>query len=268
MLATLAVSCALAVLAPTAPKQSAASQLVSKMLQYYSSAQSLTGTILFTASDGAGKAQLLTTIQYEKPSKLYILQEKRGSQPMQWIVSSDGKYFSYAPPEYLASATFNSKPQRLIEPINQIVPGEFLKNAAGKTVPKYAPYDVRQIYAVAASSLGDRSVPLDIAVGRTEDLKHDVLTWMTVIGKGKTTLNGVEANLIVGGWRPYGEAIADPNNPPGTYELYITDEGKLLRYTVTQLLGEAGNPTRLQETWDVGLTLNGKPDQNLFRLVR
>src|SRR4051812_37388578 len=102
MITTLAVSLVLLGNAPARPHpQTPASQLVSKMLRYYADAQSMTGTITYTATDGGGKVQMVTYLQYEKPSKLFIKQVKGGSQPMQWLVTSDGKLFSYDSPEYL-----------------------------------------------------------------------------------------------------------------------------------------------------------------------
>src|SRR4051812_2027201 len=113
MLTTLAVTLALCAPGPK-PQANAASQLVSKMLKYYSGAQSITGTITYTASDGAGSAQLITVLQYEKPSKLYIKQYKGGPHQMMWLVTSDGKYFSYNAPDNLPGSN-----ERLVETVMQ-----------------------------------------------------------------------------------------------------------------------------------------------------
>jgi hypothetical protein len=261
MLTTLAL--AIAFVQPAYPQGNAASQVVSKMLAYYSSSQTLTGTILYTATDGQGKAQLQTTIQYEKPSKLYIRQVKGGNNPQQWLVTSDGKFFSYDAPGHLlgvkqgsglVTGQEGSRTTRLVERVNQID----------------GVLDVGRIYAVAAyGSLGDRSMPLDVAIGRKEDLSHDVLMWMTVESGGKVELNGVQANLIKGKWRPYGDMKANEGFPPGLYEMLITDEGKLLRYQVDQWVGSKnGSEVKLRETWDVDLTVNGTTDSKLFRLVK
>jgi hypothetical protein len=259
MLATLAMSVLL-----FGPKgqgaQDSSKALIGKMLQYYADAQTLTGSITLTASDGKGQAQLLTQIQFEKPSKLYIRQAKGGTKPAVWLVTSDAKNFSYDYPDFLPG----TQTTRLLESIRQVVPNQFVKGPDGKDQPKYANYDVRQIYATAAASIGDRSVPLDIAIGRSEDLRHDVLTWMTVHANGKVSVNGVEGNSITGKWREYG----DQDQTRGEYELVITDDAKLLRYTIVQNMGTG--PTsyvQLRQTWDVDLTVNGKPDPSLFKVV-
>jgi hypothetical protein len=261
MLTTLAL--AIAFVQPAPQQVNPASQLVSKMLAYYTDAQSLTGTILYTATDGQGKVQLQTTLQFERPSKLYIRQSKPGGG-QQWLVTSDGKYFSYDAPGHLlgvrqgsglVTGVEGSRTTRLVEKVQQID----------------GVLDVGRIYAVAAyASLGDRSVPLDVAIGRKEDLKHDVLMWMTVESGGKVQVNGVDANLVKGGWRPYGDMKAANGQPPGLYEMIITDDGKLLRYQVEQwIAADRGTPPfKLRETWDVDLTVNGKANSSLFKLVK
>jgi hypothetical protein len=274
MLATLAVSLAFVGGSPVIAGQGAASQLVSKMLKYYYDANSLTGTITLTASDGQGQAQMTTYVQFEKPSKLFIRQVKGGNHPMQWLVTSDGKLFSYDAPESSLGSqpstqigTLGARGRRLTERVRQMLPDQFVTDASGRQVAKWGDFDVRQIYAVAAPSMGDRSAPLDIAIGRIEDLSHDKLTWMTVESNGKATVNGVEGTVIVGKWRPYGDASSDPAQAPGQYQMVISDEGKLLRYMILQFVGPPDHYYTLRETWDLDLTLNGKPDESLFRVV-
>ena len=258
MLATLALSLTL-----QAPKPNPAADLVSKMLAYYAGAQSMTGTILLTASDGKGQVQVQTTLQFEKPSKLYIKQVKTGNNPMQWLAVSDGKTFSYDSP---SSAAINEK--RLHEPVYQKIPTETDRN--GLYVQRN--YTVGEIYSVVAeSSLGDRSIPLDVAIGNRNNLAHDRMTWVTVESGGKTTIDGVEANVVKGLWREYGnQAIptkrgADLSNAP-SFEMVITDQGKLLRYVISYTMSNKDGTmmAKLTETWDVDLTVNGKPDENLF----
>lgn len=260
MISTIATLILFAAPAP-AIRQNSASQLVSKMLQYYSDAPSLTGNITLTASDGAGRVRVDTTIQYQKPSLIYIRQVKSGSNPMQWMIVSDGKYFSYNSPENLPGSN-----QRLTEKVSQLVPDQYSVDKDGKRVPKYANYDIRQIYAVGAVSLGDRSVPLDVAIGRREDLEHDNLTWVTVNPNGKKTVNGEQGTSIVGKWRPYGNAASDPNSITATYEMVIADDGRLLQYSTFQPMEGGGSSAVLTLTWDVDLKVGGKVDTALFKI--
>lgn len=263
MITTVALSLAILGAPSAAPAKQTAAELVSKMLAYYQEANTISGTITLTASDGGGQRQLVTSLQYAKPSKLYIRQVKAGGTAMQWLVTSDGTEFSYDVPQDLPGYTFNEHSHRLVEPVLQLT-GEYV----GKT-PVKAPYGVRQIYAAVAPSIGDRSVPLDVAIGRTEDLRHDNLTWMTVESGGKVTFNGAETNRVFGKWRPYGEASTDTVNSPGQYEMLIADDGKLVRYSTFQFIrSPGGTDVTLQLTWDVNLTLNGKPDDSLFKVIR
>jgi hypothetical protein len=274
MLATIAV-CLVFAKPAMLDQQPSGGDIVSKMLKYYADAQSMKGTITLTVSDGGGQAQMGTELQFERPSKLYIRQYKGGRAPQQWLAVSDGSLFSYDSPDMLGSnpgqiGSPGSQTRRLTEHVLQAT-GEFMTDAQGKRVAKMANYDVRQIYAVvAAGSLGDRSVPLDVAIGRHEDLQHDVLTWMTVDLQGKVKIDGVEANQIVGKWRPYGEAATDATQAPGQYEMIVTDEGKLLRYTILQYLPrDPRNPSdyvKLLEIWNVDLTVNAKADASLFKV--
>ena len=268
MLATIAVSMVLFGQGQQVPVN-ISKQLIGKMLQYYADAKTMTGTITLTATDGGGQAQLETQFQFEKPSKLYIRQAKGGANPVQWRVTSDGAMFSYDSPDVLPGGEQGGAQRpRLLESIDQVVADQYVKGPNGKPVPKHENYDVKKIYAVAAASIGDRSVPLDIAIGRSEDLHHDVLTWMTVESNGKVSVNGVEGSSIVGKWREYGDQETDPRNARGEYELVITDEGKLLRYTIVQNIGQANKFAQLREIWNVDLIVNGKPDSSLFKVVR
>lgn len=275
MLATLAVSCAILTSPPGhGASQQTASQLVSKMLQYYYEAQSLTGTITYTASDGQGQVQVVTTLQFERPSKLYMKQVKVGGQAHQWLVTSDGKQFSYDSPYGLMGSepgkigTPGGRSRRLVESVKQPVPDQIVVDSSGKRHLKMADLDVRQIYAITAATIGDRSVPLDIAIGRLEDLQHDKLEWMTLALNGKLTFNGAEGNLIEGQWRQYGDQVSDPAGAPGDFKMLITDDGRLLSYLVHRKVGHNKTDERdLTETWVVDLTPNGKTDESLFHVV-
>lgn len=230
---------------PTEPVS--ATQLVSNMLAYYSAAKTLTGTIDYTASDGAGQAGVRTTIQFEKPSKLYIRQDKVGGQtPGSWLVTSDGQHFSYDPPQHL----IETRNPRLVESV---------KTLTGQVL------DIQGIYAVVAfGSLGDRSIPLDIAISRREDLAHDVLQWATVVDNGKRTLGDVETRSIIGVWKPFGDAPAE-----GNFELNITADGQLKRYAQQHSFRlPSGSVVNLTEVWNVNLKVDGKPDPTLFKLVK
>jgi hypothetical protein len=246
-----------------AAPQSDAAALASKMLKYYYGAETMTGTIVYTAYAGGGQAQMTTALQFERPSKLYIRQAKGGSVPEVWMITSDGKFFSYDAPANLMGSQPGSqigapgmRHERLID---SVVTWDSARRA-------YTSNTVREIYAVGAANLGDRSIPLDVAIGRPEDLKHDSLEWVDPVLGGKKQVNGVEVNVITGKWRPYGDAQV-----AGDFELDVTDAGQLIRYGVQRMIGDPDRQLaaqKLVEVWDVNLVMNGKPDPALFKVVK
>lgn len=224
-----------------------ASGLVSNMLGRYADAKSMTGTIRFTQSAQRSSVSIETTLQFEKPSKLFIRQQLRSSEPMTWLVVSDGSQFSYNTPENLPGA---ANLPRLVEQVEQ----------------NGVKLDTKGIYKAAASSIGDRSAPLDIVIGHPEDLKGLTYQWATLEYRGRVQLGDETVDLIAGRWRPYGTAPAH-----GTYEMYLTPSGELRRYVVVETVSAGPeNPQMLEvrSVWDVRVAINGKPDPALFKVVR
>jgi hypothetical protein len=223
------------------PQQPSAGKLVSSMLARYAKAQTLVGTITLTQTIAGSSGQIVTEVQYERPTKLFIRQTKKSGEVQQWIVSSTGKIISYNEPSDLSM-----KPGvRLAE--NQLIEGK--------------PMPVQDVYMVASLSLGDRSVPLDAAISARARLEAIRGQWASMALQGRKKIGEVEANKIVGKWREGQFAAVS-----GIYEMYITDEGDLLRYvTIQNLVLEANTePKRLESVWDCSLKVDAKPDQKLF----
>lgn len=245
-----------------------ASEIVSKMLSHYSGAQSITGTIKLRqgANGQMARGSMDTEIQFERPSKLYIKQvqntadwgtitvlDPRGrpreaprTSPPTWLVTSDGVLFSYD--------TADDSPgnrQRLLEKVMPR-PSEVL--------------DVRGIYTAVARSLGDRSVPLEIAIGRTDDLRHFTRQLVTLEYAGRTKLGEEDVNVVRGQWRDVdmSERVA------GKYEIFVTDQGDFRKYAIYQTVqpSKGSQPIDVVSVWDIALTVNGKPDPDLFRVVK
>jgi hypothetical protein len=234
-----------------------AAELVGKMLRNYDSAQTLTGTIRFTQSVQNVSIVIDTNLQWAKPAKLFIRQDRRSSDPRTYFVTSDGKTFSYDLPEDRAGAPG----ERLFEPVSQ--PGRTL--------------DYRDIYAAASRSLGDRSAPIDIAICRTEDLKFIRGQWATMEFAEKPGPDGVR--VIVGDWRQYANAPAS-----GSFEMWITDDGDLKKYVQRETFQPEASaldekfrphpvplnvgPLQITSVWDVNLKVNGAPDPSLFKVIK
>jgi hypothetical protein len=231
-------------------------RLISKMMAKYADAKTMVGTIRLTVSAMGQKSHLDTYLQYEKPSKLYLKQVSP-LQARPWLVVSDGKHFVFDKPNYLPG----SEVERLIEPVVEMQPPKKRGDS-----PKEIRKTIREIYAASSASLKDRSVPLDIAIGRLEDLQFIRDQWATLYYRGKAEVNGRQVDLISGDWRAYGLAPAS-----GSYELYIAEDGSLVRYVLLGSVagtdpnsGRATQATDVVSVWDVALNINATPDESVF----
>lgn len=236
-----------------APKPQKASEIVGKMLARYSNLSSLTGTIKMQQAMRDVKITIDTYVQYQQPSLLYVSQVKTGKTMDKWLVTSDGKYFSYDTPETMKTSRDRTYP-RLVEPVD---------HGTSKL-------DYQLIYKASSASIGDRSAPLDIAINNIYDLQFLRGQWATLKLEGKKQLGDVEVNSITGSWRAYGTALDS-----GTFQMMITDDGDLKRYAIKQIFSlDTGvpnatlPPTEIVTQWDVDLKPNGQPDTALFKLVR
>jgi len=251
---SIGIAIALTLVGQDQSKSPAAKVLIEKMMNRYYSAQTLTGTIKLTVSTEAGSASLDTVLQYERPAKLYIRQQKNVAnpdpgQPSKWLVTSDGTTFSYDIPNH----KYESAPGlRLAEPVS---------NPRVKTV-----HTVATIYSAASKSIGDRSMPLDIAISGRDDLLYRRAQWLTFKVIGNKEVAGRPVSLVGGDYRPYAGAEAI-----GKYQMAITPEGDLLQYVeeTNVAVGEGGNvqTVRITSQWDVNLVVGGKVDPGLFKVV-
>jgi len=239
-----------------APHQEAptAKQLVEKMLVRYNSATTVAGTIHLTVAAGNNSASMDTALQFERPAKLYISQHKNVAnpdpdQPNRWLVTSDGKSFSYDAPFDENSLLHTAAGTRLKEDI--------YNKRNGITS------DIGSIYLAAGKSLGDRSMPLDIAISRLDDLKFRRNQWVppyNVISQKE--IRGKTAYIVQGDYRDYAGV-----QPTGIFQMAITADGDLLQYVQKQKLQIDGHAIELTSQWDVDLKVNGPVDATLFKVV-
>jgi outer membrane lipoprotein-sorting protein len=208
--------------------------LVGQMLAYYSEAKTMTGTITETIKAGNESASVMTTLQFERPGKLYLRQQKAQGNRQVWLTVADGKLFAYNAP---IGATNGDPNKRLIE--NMIVDNLVL--------------NIGDVYSAASSSLGDRSTPLDIAIGRRDDLVYLRNQWATVENKGKADYDGGQVHVVMGKWR-----LHSGNEPTGQYRMYITDAGELKQFALSEkMANDSGQTLDILTTWDVKLIKNG-----------
>lgn len=230
-------------------------QLISTMFKHYASASSLTGTIRMTQTLGSHSITLDTEIAYEAPSKYYLKQQlNSATEPKSWLVTSDGTTFSYNYPN--TRRWVQGGPSgRLMEAVQPISGGPAMT--------------YRDIYRATSLSIGDQSVPEDLAIAGQIELQaiKDQIAGITVAGTRKIGEDSV--TVLTGNWREYARAPAS-----ATYAMYITEAGDLKRYerheTVAVNLpnGQSLSPQQVTTVWDVDLKVNGKPDEAVFQVVK
>lgn len=226
--------------------------LISKMFAYYARATSLSGTITMTQKAQSTSVTLNTTIAYETPSKLYLKQVLNSSQPRTWMVTSDGTDFSYDYPNDRRFAGSKTEPGRLEEPVN------FNGNSL----------NYQDIFRAALRSLGDLGIPELLAIGGRTNFSVIKGQIATIEYGGTSKIGGVTVVVLKGTWRSAPQAV-----PSAKYEMDITPEGELKRYSQDEIFGmktPSGTipPQEILTTWDVDLKVDAKPDESLFKVVK
>jgi len=201
------------------------------------------GQITLTQAAQNVKITIQTDLQYDKPDKIYLRQTKQGGEPHQWLLVSDGKIFSY------------DKPAGILGP------------------PRFREYvtehnmhqDVRAIYTAADRSLGDRSCMLDIAIGKTDDLKAIVGQWATMKLVGNSKIDEQEVTEIDGDYRENSLSAIT-----GRYQMFIGKDGDFVRYVLYQRFAvpdHADQVVDVTSTWDSSLKVDGPTNPELYAHV-
>jgi hypothetical protein len=113
-------------------------------------------------------------------------------------------------------------------------------------------------------SIGDRSIPLDLAFSRTEDLKYIRAQLATYKFERDEQVGGVDCHLISGDWRDYGKAPVT-----GKFNIWITEDGQLKRFARKEHVAVADQQVEgdIISVWEVNLTKDSGIDPNLFKIV-
>ncbi len=227
------------------PQTETPAQVVSKMIAHYYAAKTLVGTIVLNQRAGGKQITITTQLQVQTPNKVYLLQKLNASYGQtDWLVTSDGNSFTYDPPRGIEG-------KRLMESCWQ--------NGVAFTH--------RNIYQAVVDSIGDRSTPLDLIIGRKEDLEYRRLQWATLNKIGDSKLGETAVTVIGGNLRDYGKAPVS-----GQYEMYIDGQGQLLRYVERESVAVRVNKQDVvqpvESVWDVNVVIDGPVDQSLFKVIR
>lgn len=237
-----------------APPPSAAA-LISNMFGKYVGAKTLEGTIALTQSARGVAVKTTTALAYERPSRIVLVQRQGGTSPKSSQIVSNGEKFVYSRPDQL------------------ITQNDFLGELV-KPDERRPAQTVGDLYTIVASGLPDRSPILDIMVARREDLEFVKNQFRSFSYAGRAQLGTVNVHVIKGKWKENQMLEAGV----GDFELYISDEGDLVRYVLKQIYAvpgaiqngrriPAGDPIEVVSTWDASVVVNGaiKPEKFALR---
>ncbi|CAN5597600.1 hypothetical protein BH11ARM2_BH11ARM2_34730 [soil metagenome] len=226
-----------ALLALQAPAQDIPSggPLISQMLARYAAAQTVQGTIITTQSARGVKVTTRTEIAIEKPAKVRIAQTRDGSQGGTWLVVSDGRMVGYPRPK----GVFGK--ERFTDPVQG---------------------GLEDIYTAVQNSLGEKSVPLNIVMGRKGDLMAFVgMLTPTKLGD-KATLNGETVQIVNAEFRD-----APGRATRGPIAMAITPTGELRRLVQKEkiIIAEVkSGEIEITTAYDVNLKLDAPIVGNPF----
>jgi len=224
-----------------------ASDVVSKMMAKYHEAKTIKGEATTTVVVGGQQLVIKSTIQLERPTKLYLRQDVL-NQGMTFVVTSDGKEFSYQKPINTSSTDRNPK-TRLIESVT-------------------AGLGLGDLYRAAGQSLAERSAVLDLLISDVRDLNMLRDQWVSLKLTGKEDLNGESVYRIVGKWR-----LNRASQTTANYGLFITPDGDLRKYVVDQLpgavkLSKDDYDGPVSRTFVVNATVGADLEPSLFTVLK
>jgi hypothetical protein len=233
---------------PAQPPQ--ASTIVGEMFKKYYASKSTVGTIVMTQVYDKLTYTVTTQFQFDRKYKIYIKQVSSRQPQEIWLTSSTGQYFCYDVPQELSNLVKKGwvNGDRLLE--RQVFEGKVM--------------EIGEVYHAASKSLGDRSVPLDIAISHKDDLSYIRNQWKTMAVTGTSTYKNEPVYVIAGDWRPYLTAEVR-----GKYKMLITMGNELKQYSVTEVVALGKEPPKpITTTWDVDIRLDAQTDPSLYKIYK
>jgi hypothetical protein len=155
-------------------------QILSEAMDHYYNAGNLSGTISTTLSEGKVVQHIQTQIQYSSPDRLYF-DQTLASDPLARIRAiANGEHLVYPSPEDYDAK--KNKRLYLVEPIYQ--------NSGGLMT-------VKTMYSIFSRSVVDRSIPLEIAIGRDKDLQVISQLLSNFSDGGVRNYNGEDVSVVL-----------------------------------------------------------------------
>ena len=219
---------------------------MSQMLSHYASAQSVVGTIKMTQSAQGISLHIITELQYDRPSMVYIHQVRDGSRAKMWTVTSNGSVWSYDRPD---NQDAHMGPNRHVEYVTQ-------NNITMK---------LSDFFGAASHSLGDMNPMLISAMSNPDWMRRLTGQWATLVDKGPTTINGQQVEEVGGKYR---DGIG--HSQSGEFEAYVTNAGDLVKYVLYQRMAISGvskQAVDITTVWESNLQVGAVTNKDLYKPI-
>lgn len=223
-----------------------ASDLISKMLAHYTSAQTVVGRIEMTQEAKGVVVTTDTELQFQRPNLIYLRQTEHSSHGRTFLLTSDGKTFSYDRPP----SPYPLGPARYTE----------------YTRTQYKVLDLGEMYTATLESIVDPNHMLNIAIGRKGDLEKFAAQLSSFHIAGSQKIGDDLVYEIVGKY-----ALTYNATPSADFDMYVTADGDFKKFAVRQVYGVPNHPEMapipVTTTWVSTLQVGAKPDPSLFKTI-
>jgi len=246
----------IAALALALPGSDTGSEVLSKMLSKFHTANTVKGTIQFiqtaTSNAGTAKVTVLTTLQVSKPNLFFIEQLRQpaaqGTDTLSHFVAvSDGKRMFYTVPPRLLPMTDVGKHSKFYEA---------------------APKSVEEGLNAFCTMLIDRSLPVAMALYNPYEITTFTRRLSNVtMDKEDAELAGKPVFRIKADYT-YGVSQGDQGvsalKTPAY--IYVDKDYNLVSLLWQDVLGTADQPNTIRSEWTVNLQTNVEVDKELFKV--
>jgi len=216
--------------------------LISGMIKHYYEAKTISGRTTAVQTALTARVNVITELAIRQPDCFRIAQARDGSAARNWLLVSNGTIFTYDKPDQV-----KGKP-RFAEPLFQ----------NGKKMTN------RDVYQVISSAMGDKNAAIDIAFGRSEDLRALVNLWgKEWVNHGLVSVGGRQGYHLTSNMRPYVEA-----GYWDKVEMVIDPEFNLINYKTIQKVFPPNQREAVYVTTDmkVELTINQEIADAVFAI--
>jgi hypothetical protein len=237
--------------APQEAPQDTAVQVVEKALAHYAGANTIVGTVAMKQTAKGITVKSETQLAFEKPSKILLRQVYNGFEPIpnsadvkptviRKLLVSDGKIFSFDLPDGVIGRARSTE----------------------KVTQKAYTQTIQDLYETERISLVDKNPMIDVAIGRSQDLRRLLDQWATMKLYGTVKINEQDVTALTGNFR---ETADSPVS--GSFEAYFSKQYDLVRYVLKQKFTVPNHPDQIVEVlsiWDSSLKVNAPVDASAF----